>query len=685
MTVRNIKKSLAGTEDLALGIGTLAQERGTVHRVNVFPSSYSYIDMQRYADGDFFRLYGSDVFYTDYRRNPAGTLGIPADVGGVWEPIQSSDRAVGGNFTNGAYLVDAESVVWHAGTTSYYSWTGIFPHVVAPGTDPTAVGSGYVPRIDVVLRNELAEIDGARLVGVCQDIDTLRGVEPVAHGQRIFLRGYHADAPGYGGTDFWYDAADTTSADDSGLTIVTTGGKRWKRRTDKISVFDFGAKPSSTYDSKPAFTAASAAAQSRGVGEVYVEFNCAVSQFSHPKGITFVGKGRQTYGEFENATSTDITLLAGAGQWGWLVPQYNTIGGLRNITLVGDWTNNGIKSDLKTSREFELSNVSIRDVLDGINTIDCFFSGFGNVTITCRGVGFSNSGGGTTLELSRFIVQGDKANSIRCTDCFKFSQDDYPSNPLSSSMLRVAAGQYCARVFNISAATRLIIDCANVEDYSECAFLIHDTYKTKLSIRNPGILGAAGVPIFKFAGTIAAQTEIDIGLISASDNVDVSPTAVFMQDGASLAANGKVYLNYALYDKVVGQIGTLCRTMLVVRKEYRHTAGDAIWLNGASSYNVTFTELEQLWSATMAYLKNQARLQKGGGSLYGNGLTFTVNSSGTSGGAPNFTIVSVRSYAPAAMSKVDITGTHNIVADFANGYLTITPVSTTQSIVIRAS
>lgn len=594
---------------------------------------------------------------------------------------------VDGSFEEGGVLTSTTDVMITA-SGSGYSWTGTYPvggHEVAPGTDPAAVGSGYTPRTNVALREQLAAIDGAGLIGVCPDIETLRTTEPTIHGQRVFLRGYHSDYPCYGGADFWHDATDTTSVDDSGLTIVTTGGKRWKRRTDKISVFDFGAKPSSTYDSKPAFVAASAAAQARGVGEVYVEFSCAVSQFTHPKGVTFIGQGRQTYGEFENAISTDITLLAGAGHWGWLIPQYNTIGGLRNITLVGNWTNNGIKSDLKTSREFELSNVSIRDVMDGINTIDCFFSGFGNVTVTCRGVGFNNSGGGTTVELSRFIVQGDKANSIRCTDCFKFSQDDYPSNPLSSSMLRVAAGQYCARVFNISASTRLIIDCANVEDYSECAFLIHDTYKTKLSIRNPGILGAAGVPILKFAGTIAAQTEVDIGLISASDNVDVSPTAVFMQDGASLAANGKVYLNFELYDKVIGQIGTLCRTMLVVRKEYRHTAGDAILLNGASSYNVTFTELEQLWSATMVYSKTQARLQKAGGSNFGNGLTFTVNSSGTSGGAPNFTIVSVRSSATAAMSKVDITGAHNIVADFVNGYLTITPVSTTQSIVIRAS
>lgn len=154
MTVRNIKKSLAGVEDIATGIGTLTQERGTVHRVNVFPSSYSYIDMQQYEGGDFFRLYGSDLSYTDYRRNPAGITGIPSDAGGVWEPLTSNDKIIGGNTLDGAYLVDDTYLVWHAATSSNYVWSGAFPHVVAPGTDPIAV-AGYTPRTDVVLRTDV--------------------------------------------------------------------------------------------------------------------------------------------------------------------------------------------------------------------------------------------------------------------------------------------------------------------------------------------------------------------------------------------------------------------------------------------------------------------------------------------------------------------------------------------------
>lgn len=151
-TVRNIKKSLAGVEDLATGIGTLQQERGLVHRVNVFPSSDNVSDMQQY-EGSYFRLYGSTTSYTDYWRNPQGTTGIPSAVGGVWEPSSSSDKIIGGNSTQGAYLVDESYLVWHAATASNYVWTGAFPKVVPAGADPVMLG--FEAHSDNSLRQDL--------------------------------------------------------------------------------------------------------------------------------------------------------------------------------------------------------------------------------------------------------------------------------------------------------------------------------------------------------------------------------------------------------------------------------------------------------------------------------------------------------------------------------------------------
>lgn len=63
-----------------------------------------------------------------------------------------------------------------------------------------------------------------------QSVTSLRNTEPTLDGQVISLLG-HTTA-GVGGGLFRHDAGDTTTADDNGLTIVTTGGKRWKRILD---------------------------------------------------------------------------------------------------------------------------------------------------------------------------------------------------------------------------------------------------------------------------------------------------------------------------------------------------------------------------------------------------------------------------------------------------------------------
>ena len=60
-----------------------------------------------------------------------------------------------GSFETGGTLSSATDVLLHNVTAKAYAWTGAFPHVIVPGTNPTAVGSGYVPRTDVVLRDEL--------------------------------------------------------------------------------------------------------------------------------------------------------------------------------------------------------------------------------------------------------------------------------------------------------------------------------------------------------------------------------------------------------------------------------------------------------------------------------------------------------------------------------------------------
>lgn len=59
------------------------------------------------------------------------------------------------------------------------------------------------------------------------NVATLRTTEPVYDGQVIQLLGI--SSAGVGSGNFRYDASDTTTADDNSVTIVTSGGKRWKR------------------------------------------------------------------------------------------------------------------------------------------------------------------------------------------------------------------------------------------------------------------------------------------------------------------------------------------------------------------------------------------------------------------------------------------------------------------------
>ncbi|MEJ4044871.1 hypothetical protein [Erwinia sp. SLM-02] len=84
------------------------------------------------------------------------------------------------------------------------------------------------------LQQVLSYPDGAKLIGRCPDIQTLRTIEPSVQGQRIEVVSYNAgwnitEVGPVGGGEFYFDANDTTSSD-NGITIfVTASGHRWKR------------------------------------------------------------------------------------------------------------------------------------------------------------------------------------------------------------------------------------------------------------------------------------------------------------------------------------------------------------------------------------------------------------------------------------------------------------------------
>ncbi|HAV5984686.1 hypothetical protein V6X57_06720 [Serratia bockelmannii] len=102
----------------------------------------------------------------------------------------------------------------------------------------------------------------------CQDINSLRNMEPVLSNQSVIVNSYYADnlnaslataelsikskssrkyySSIAGGGEFYYDPSDATSPDDGGMVIVTKGGRRWKRKisgSDKIQAAFYGVSP----------------------------------------------------------------------------------------------------------------------------------------------------------------------------------------------------------------------------------------------------------------------------------------------------------------------------------------------------------------------------------------------------------------------------------------------------------
>ena len=136
-----------------------------------------------------------------------------------------------------------------------------------PNTNPVIADSkGIFPNIflsgifNVVLKDsndvQIWSADPVTSVLSLAEVETivkLRSVEPTFDGQQISLLGH--TLAGAGGGTFYYDASDAISADNNGVVIVTTGGKRWKRKeSEAINICDFGALPLT--DSKIAVQAA---------------------------------------------------------------------------------------------------------------------------------------------------------------------------------------------------------------------------------------------------------------------------------------------------------------------------------------------------------------------------------------------------------------------------------------------
>ena len=195
---------------------------------------------------------------------------------GVFEALRSTYANVGltlvtGSFEDGGVLTKDTDVLLHEVSGKAYAWTGTYTngiHTVIKDTDPTAVGSGYVSKADVIGSSTGGGEDGI----VCEDIASLRLLSGVDIGKTITLVGYYADTPGIGGGTL-IATSDTTSADNGGTVFVTAGGVRIKReRKLRLKASDFGARGdwngTTGTDNKPFIEAMIAASNSSQPWEI---------------------------------------------------------------------------------------------------------------------------------------------------------------------------------------------------------------------------------------------------------------------------------------------------------------------------------------------------------------------------------------------------------------------------------
>lgn len=110
-------------------------------------------------------------------------------------------------FTTGGTLNYPNEAALNPTDGNYYGWTGAFPKVVAPGTDPTVV-AGYVPRTDVLLRDEISE-----LISVSSKADLEAITSTIVGAIIIVSSGYGVD-----------HVRQLSAASDGSTGILTAGG-----------------------------------------------------------------------------------------------------------------------------------------------------------------------------------------------------------------------------------------------------------------------------------------------------------------------------------------------------------------------------------------------------------------------------------------------------------------------------
>lgn len=181
-------------------------------------------------------------------------------------------------------------------------------------------GSGTVPissaMSPVVSAAALAAAQGKMGVPmVAASMTAFRALDTTTGpGSVVYLSGYYAEGDGVDGY-YFYDSADTTSADNGGTVIVDASARRWKLLlpNNEVNVMSFGAKGDGATDDSAAFAAACATGLTvRVPGRHFKlqEGNIILAA----SGQGFIGAGKATWvpADYAGGTLLEITTNAGA-------------------------------------------------------------------------------------------------------------------------------------------------------------------------------------------------------------------------------------------------------------------------------------------------------------------------------------------------------------------------------------
>lgn len=96
---------------------------------------------------------GADIDYSTNQVTGQTQKTLPKVLRDLGMMVQAWTATTGGTLTD-ASQVFLNNITASAGKGNYYAWTGTFPKVVAPGTDPASI-AGFVMRSDAWLRDEI--------------------------------------------------------------------------------------------------------------------------------------------------------------------------------------------------------------------------------------------------------------------------------------------------------------------------------------------------------------------------------------------------------------------------------------------------------------------------------------------------------------------------------------------------